>query len=302
MERRVWRDGQIVDQPMISALAHAMQRGSLVFDVLSFHDISTRGRGVCVFRLREHVARLLRSCALVGLRCDYTEDQLVAGTRAAVAATGLRAGLIRLSAFVATVEADLVPRDAPVSVVIAAYDRGDHPKNHVAPGPLRIRVPRETRKAAPNAIPPLAKVAAAYLGPMIARRAALAAGFDEIVLLDHEECVAEAPTANVMVVIDGTLMTPPLGSILDGITRDTILKLARDEGIPAVERPLRYAELITADEAFLTATSYLVAPIASFDRHELRGSGEITTQLKARFIRLIAGDDPHAEEWLTSIQ
>lgn len=278
-----------------------MQRGSLVFDVLSFHDTP---RGIAVFRLREHVARLLRSCAIVGLAAPFSEEQLIAAAREAVAATGLREGLVRMSAFVSTVEADLVPRDNTATVVIAAYDRSDHPKKHVAPGPLRICVPRAMRKAAPTAIPPLAKVAAAYLGPMIARRSALEAGFDEIVLLDHEELVAEAPTANVMVVIDRVLVTPPLGSILDGITRDTILKLAREEGVPAIERPLRYAELITSDEAFLTATSYLVAPIASFDEHVLAmaAPGPITTRLRERFSKVIRGEDAHAEEWLTPIR
>src|SRR5205085_11052376 len=172
------------------------------------------------------------ACSIVGRSIADVEDALIAATRVAVAATGLREGLIRMSAFMPTIEADLVPRPGPASVVIAAYARTDHPKNHVASGPLKIQVPREMRKAAPNAIPPLAKVAAAYLGPMIARRAALAAGFDEIVLLDHQECVAEAPTANVMIVAERTLVTPPLGSILDGITRDTILRLAREERVP----------------------------------------------------------------------
>ena len=300
MDRKVWRDGVIVANPMVSALAHPMQRGSLVFDVLSFHDTP---RGVAIFRLREHVARLLRSCAIVGLESPWPLEQLIDAARSAVEATGLRDGLIRMSAFAPGVEADLVPREATASVVIAAYARDDHPKKHVAKGPLKIRVPKDTRKAAPDAIPPLAKVAAAYLGPMIARRKALADGFDEIVLLDHVGSVAEAPTANVMAVIGGTLVTPPLGTILDGITRDCILTLARDEGVLAVERPLAYEELVSADEAFLTATSYLVAPIASFDERPLRAPapGPITAKLRARFMRLIAGDDARAPEWLTTI-
>ncbi len=299
MDRRVWRDGEIVSEAMVSALAHPMQRGSLVFDVLSFHDTA---RGVAVFRLREHVARLLRSCGIVGLTSRWSEAELCAATLAAVGATGLRDGLIRMQAFVPTVEADLVPRDPAASIVIAAYARDDHPKKHQAKGPLRVAVPKDMRKAAPNAIPPLAKVAAAYLGPMIARRRALENGFDEIVLLDHEGKVAEAPTANVMTVIGGTLVTPPLGAILDGITRDTLLKLADEEGIISVERALSYEELVSADEAFLTATSYLVAPIASFDEHVLSAApGPVTTKLRARFTRLIAGDDPRASEWMTPL-
>lgn len=297
MNRKVWRDGELVTDVTISALAHPMQRGSLVFDVASFHDTP---RGVAVFRLREHAKRLLRSCSIVGLTSPFSLEELIAGTLAAVGATGLREGLIRMQAFVPTIEADLVPRDAKASVVIAAYARTDHPKKHQAPGPLRIAVPRDTRKAAPDAIPPLAKVAAAYLGPMIARRRALESGFDEIVLLDHLGMVAEAPTANVMAVLGGTLVTPPLGTILDGITRDTILTLAREEGVIATERALSYEELLASDEAFLTATSYLVAPIGSIDGRELPG-GPVTAKLKARFARVIAGDDPRAEDWLTPI-
>jgi branched-chain amino acid aminotransferase len=212
----------------------------------------------------------------------------------------LREGLIRMQAFVPTIEADLVPRDNTASIVIAAYARSDHPKKHQAAGALKIAVPKDTRKAAPDAIPPLAKVAAAYLGPMIARRRALESGFDEIVLLDHVGMIAEAPTANVMAVLGGTLVTPPLGTILDGITRDTILTLAREEGIIATERALGYDEFLSSDEAFLTATSYLVAPIGSIDGRALPG-GPVTAKLKDRFTRVIAGDDRRSREWMTPL-
>jgi branched-chain amino acid aminotransferase len=301
MNRPVWRDGQLIDrsEATISALAHPMQRGSLVFDVASFHDTP---RGVAVFRLREHVARFLRSSAIVGLQPAFDEQQLIEGTRAAVAATKLKDGLIRISGVPPDLEADLVPREPHASVVIAAYARDDFPKKHKSPPNLRIRVPSDVRKAAPDAIPPLAKVAASYLGPMIARRRALEEGFDEVVLLDHRGRVAEAPTANVMCVIAGKLVTPPLGSILDGITRNTILELAREEGVPAEERDLSYEELAAADEAFLTATSYLVAPIAAIDEHPKNAPGPLTARLKARFTRVIAGEDARSAEWLLPVE
>ena len=300
MNRPVWRDGQLIEgnEATISALAHPMQRGSLVFDVMSFHDTP---RGVAVFRVREHVARFLRSCGIVGLTPAFDEQQLINATRIAVGATGLRDGLIRISGFPPDLEADLVPREPHASVVIAAYARDDFPKKHKSPPNLRIRVPRDVRKAAPDAIPPLAKVAASYLGPMIARRRALEEGFDEVVLLDHQGNVAEAPTANIMCVIAGTLVTPPLGTILDGITRDTILELAREEGIPTAVRALTYDELAHAEEAFLTATSYLVAPIAAIDSMQKNAPGPITARLKARFTRVIEGVDPQSERWLTTI-
>jgi len=300
MRRPVWRDGKIIpsEEATVSALAHPMQRGSLVFDVVSFHDTP---RGVAVFRLKEHVARFLRSCTIVGHASPFDEAALLDATLEAVRATKLREGLIRLSGFPPDLESDLVPRDPRISVVIAAYARDDHPKKHKAPPELKIRVPREVRKAAPDAIPPLAKVAAAYLGPMIARRRALQEGFDEIVLLDHVGMVAEAPTANVMCVLGGELVTPSLGTILDGITRDTLLELAREEGVPFVERDLSYDELVRAEEAFLTATSYLVAPIAAIDETTKSAPGPITARLKARFTKVIEGEDARSEGWLTPI-
>lgn len=302
MDRLVWRDGELVawESATISTLAHPMQRGALVFDVLSFHDAS---RGVAVFRLREHVERFLRSLTLIGLKSQWGVGDLCAATCQTVAATGLRDGLVRISGFVPTIEADVVPRSTEASVVIAAYARSDFPKKHAAPPCLSIQVPRDVRKAAPDAIPPLAKVSAAYLGPMIARGRALEAGFDEVVLLDRDGHLAEAPTANLFVVRDGALSTPPLGNILDGITRDTLILLAREEGIAVHERHLSYDELLAADEAFITATSYLVAPIASVDGHALRvaAPGPVTARLKARFHRVLGGDDPRATEWLATV-
>lgn len=300
MNRQVWRDGELIDwnEAKVSALAHPMQRGSLVFDVMSFHDTKA---GVAVFRLREHVRRFLRSCSIIGLAPAFDEEALIEATKQTVRATGLRDGLIRISGFPPDLEADLVPRDPHASVVIAAYSRDDLPKNRKAPPTLRIHVPRDTRKAAPDAIPPLAKVAAAYLGPMLARRRALDAGFHEIVMLDHAGNVAEAPTANIMCVIRGELVTPALGTILDGITRDSIVALAMEEGIACTERDMTYAELASCDEAFLTATSYLIAPIEAIDEHEKGAIGVITSRLKARFMKVISGEDSRSAEWLTTV-
>ena len=303
MIRKVWRDGALIawDAATISALAHPMQRGSLVFDVMSFHDTAA---GVGVFRLREHVARFLRSCAIVGLSPRFAAEELIDACRATVADTGLREGLLRISGFFPTLEADLVPCESTASVLVAAYARDELRKHHKPAPCLRVQIPRDVRKAAPDAIPPLAKVAAAYLGPMIARRRALDEGFDEVVLLDHLGNIAEAPTANVMAVIGGTLVTPPLGCILDGITRDAVLTLAREEGVPVVERAITPDELTSADEAFLTATSYLIAPIASFDGVALavEAPGPITARLRARFSRVITGEDARAANWFTMVR
>lgn len=302
--RPIWKDGALVGwtDATVSVLAHAMQRGSLVFDVLSFRATP---RGPALFRLREHVERFLRSAALVGLEIAYAREELERAALHTVAASGLADGLVRFSGYFPNVEADLVPRDARGSVAIAAYGPADVVPAGTAPkkkpSVWRITIPKDVRKAGPEVFPPEAKVAAAYLGPMLARRRALAAGFDEIVLLDREGNVAEGPTDNVFAVVGGTLVTPPLGRILDGITRDSVLALARAEGIAAEERPMTPEELRAADEVFLTATSIPIGPVVAIDGARV-GTGEpgaVTKRIAARFARVEAGGDAAFERWLS---
>jgi branched-chain amino acid aminotransferase len=246
----LWLDGAIVptDGVTVPVMAQALQRGSLVFDFGSFHSGS---RGVSLFRATEHVERFLRSAAFVGLEVGWDVNALVRATREVVAKNALTHGFLRWSVFYAAKEADLVPRDPATRVVVAAQSLQDPPRTTA----IRVAVFDDVRKAPPQVLSPQAKVAAAYLSPMIARRRAVAHGDDEVVLLDIEGHVAEAPTANVFAVIDGTLWTPPTRYVLAGITRDSILTLAREEGIPVREEPLPLDVLRRADEAFLTSTS-----------------------------------------------
>jgi branched-chain amino acid aminotransferase len=298
-ERPVSVDGVIVSasEARISALAHAVQRGSAIFEVVSFHAFEDR---VAIFRLPEHVARLRRSAEIVGLALALDAAALAEAARAVVGKSGLREGLIRFVAAPASLESDLVPTDPRATTVIAAYARDDLPKRPQR-GPLRITIPSDVIKAPPAVLPPLAKVAAAYLGPMIARRRALAVGFDEIVLRDQAGMIAEAPTANAFAVIAGTLVTPPLGTILDGITRDAILAIAREERIPVEERPLPVEAFHAADEAFLSATSFVIAPIGEIDGRALAAPGPITERLRARMMRISSGTDPRSADWSTFV-
>jgi branched-chain amino acid aminotransferase len=216
--------------------------------------------------------------------------------------------LVRWSAFVASVEADVVPRAGTrASVAIAVIE----PEDCVAPGiPLaskpsavRVSIPTGSRKAGPEVFPAQAKVAASYLGPMLAKRAAVGRGFDEVVLLDAAGLVAEAPTANVFVVKDGEIRTPPLDRVLAGITRDSVLTLARLSGIRAQEAHLSREDLLEADEAFLTATSLPIQAIASFDGKALpAGSpGPMTLRIKEALIACERGADPRFANWVVRV-
>jgi branched-chain amino acid aminotransferase len=299
--RPLWLDGEIVpyDLARVSALSHAMHRGSLVFDFSAFHPTP---RGVAVFRLGDHVARFLRSASIVGLEIAHDRAVLEAATLDAVRASGLSEGYLRWSAFIGTFEPDLVPRSMAARVAIAAYEPGDLLALGEAPKAkrttLRVAVFDDARKASAAALPPLAKVAAAYLGPMLARRRAVAAGADEVVLVGDDGFVAEAPTANVFAVVRGTLVTPPLGRILDGITRDSVIAIAHVEGVETREEPLSVAALASADEAFLTASSFPIAPIAAVNGVALSGApGAVTRRLMDRLAATERGADSEFAAW-----
>lgn len=295
---RMWVDGAMIatSDATLPLMAHAAQRGSLVFDVGSFHATS---RGPALFRAREHVARFLRSARLVGLELGRTEDELVEAARTVVAAAGKDDGLVRWSAFFSAREPDLLPRSGSARVAVAAQLYEDPPRTT----PMRIATFDDARKAAPEALDPSVKAAAAYLGPMLAKRRAVAAGAEEVVLLDRDGFVAEAPTANAFAVVSGALWTPPLRYVLAGITRDAVLALARQDGIAVREEPLPAETFAAADEAFLTATSYPIAPIGSVNGRALGGApGPVTQRLIDRVAAVQAGRDAAFARWITYVQ
>jgi branched-chain amino acid aminotransferase len=295
--KTVWLDGELLpnEGASLSLMAHAAQRGSLVFDVGSFHPTP---RGPALFRAQEHVARLLRSARLVGLEVASDDAALVAAARAVVAACEKDEGLVRWSVFFAAREPDFVPRETRARVAVAAQLYEDPPKISA----VRLATFDDARKASPHALDPSIKAAAAYLGPMLARRRAVRAGADEILLLDEDGFVAEAPTANVFAVVSGALWTPPLRYVLAGITRDTTLELARSEGLTVREEPLPLAALADAEEAFLTSTSLPIAPVASLNgRAYPAAPGDVTSRLIRRLTAIQSGRDEAFDRFLTPV-
>jgi branched-chain amino acid aminotransferase len=307
----VWYGGELVrwGDANASLLCHGMQRGALVFDVGALR-LGTAGEPL-LFRPREHIVRFLRSAELIGLDIRWDEGALFEATLQTVRASlkgGHVAGLVRWSAFVPTVEADVVPRAGIRASVCIAVIRPEDTVTGTAAAPprpawVRVTVPSDVRKAGPEVFPPQAKVAASYLGPMLAKRHALATGFDEVVLLDGHGRLAEAPTANVFVVKNGVIATPPVERVLAGITRDTVLAFARAAGATVRETHLSPEDLCDADEAFLTATSLPVQPIASVDGRVLRAGapGPVTAELKSALAACERGADARFPEWAVPV-
>ncbi len=293
----VWLDGELIPKERATAplMGHAIQRGSLVFDVGSFH--ATEG-GPVLFRAHEHVVRFLRSSAIVGLAIAHDEETLVRAAIDVVRASGSTEGLIRWSAFFEADESDLVPRSNHARVAVAAMALQDPPRAT----PIKIAIYDDARKAPSDVLSPHAKAAAAYLGPMLHRRRAIADGHDDVVLLDRDGNIAEGPIANAFAVVGGAVWTPPIDRVLPGITRDAVLAIARAEGIPVREEPLPRATFESADEAFLSATSLPIASIGSINGRALKNApGPITQRLRKILEAALHGRDDRFRSWLRTL-
>ena len=305
--RQIWIDGELVpwEKATVHVLSHSLQRGSLIFDYMSVYETP---RGPAVFRMREHVARLLHSAELVGL-------PLALGTRAIEAAilTTVRANpgasAVKVSAYLPSIEVDVVPLDPHVTVAIAAYDpqadiNAGKPSKPHRPATLKIWIEKAVKNRREDIVPPQAKVSGNYTSPMQAKWNARRAGYDEILLVDEDGYVAEGPTTNVFLVdAQGVLATPPDEKVLHGVTRSSILELARAEGLVAQERKIRPEALARADEVFLTGTTAGVWPVESVDGEKIaRGApGPVSARLAARFRVVTRGEDPSFVHWLTPV-
>ena len=307
VDRRIWLDGSLVswDTATVHVLSHSLQRGSLVFDYLSVHETP---RGPAIFRLPEHLERFFRSVALVGLPLAYDFEALRAASIETVAANP-GANALKISAYLPSIEVDVVPMDERVSVAIAAYHGGrDIVARKASPRafPATVKLKLEhTRRRVEAHLPPHAKAAANYLGPMMAKWAARREGYDEVVLIDETGHLAEGPTTNVFLVdARGVVRTPPLDRVLAGVTRGSVLELAKHEGIPTSEDPIRPEALFEAPEVFLAGTSAGVWPVASIDGR-LVGEGAlgpISARLKHRLDAVTEGRDRDFEHWLTFVR
>ena len=303
--RKIWIDGELVpwEQASVHVLSHSLQRGSLVFDYMSVHETP---RGPAVFRLREHVLRFLVSVELVGLPLARGREEIEAAILATVRANpGARA--VKVCAYLPSIEVDVVPMDERVALAIAAYDpKADvidrNPGRWVSRATIRLWVEKDRRNRRKDILAPQAKVAANYTSPMAAKWAARRAGYDEIVLVDEDGFVAETPTANLFWVDRaGGLRTAPDERVLLGVTRQSLLEIAKHEGIDVAQALVRPEELAVQPEVFLSGTTAGVLPVESIDGRPVGEGrpGALTLRLGERLREIQGGRDPAFAHWLT---
>jgi branched-chain amino acid aminotransferase len=306
--RRIWLDGELVpwERATVHVLCHSLQRGSLIFDYMSVYATA---RGPAVFRVRDHVDRLLESAGLVGLPLGMSGEQICeAILRTIVANPGATA--VKVSAFIPSVEIDVVPDDDRVSVAIAAYDpdvdiAGRDPGEPRKRPELRLWIEKERRNRRHDILDPRAKAAANYVSSMAAKWAARRRDYDDVLFIDEEGCIAEGPTTNVFFFdASGTLRTPSDRHVLLGVTRRSIIDLAKHEGLEVCEEAIEPGALLEASEVFLTGTTSEITPVIEIDDRPIGdgATGPQTAALRERFEKITHGGDPDFDHWLTYVE
>ena len=299
----IWRDGEFVawQDANVHVLSHSMQFGSSAFEGIRCYSTS---RGPAIFRLEDHLTRLLNSCKIYRMEVPYTIDELVAASCELVEKNGMDACYIRPMVLRGYGAAGMVPFDSPVSVVLPCWPWGSYLGDAAMENGADACVSSWNR-VAPNTLPAAAKMAGNYLSGQLIKMEALANGYDEAIALSPDGMVSEGSGQNVFVVHRGAIITTPSnGTLLPGITRDSIIILARELGIEVREVAVQRELLYTADEIFLTGTASEVTPVRSVDKITVGAGrmGDVTRRIQRTFMDIVQGKAEDTHGWLTHVR
>ena len=297
---KIWLDGKLVnwDDAKVHVLTHALHYGVGVFEGIRAYKTAD-GRSA-VFRLREHMQRLYDSAHIVLMEIPYPIERLHEACLETLRANKQAEGYIRPLAFFGYGSMG-VGAINPVQVSIASWPWGAYLSDEGLKKGIRAKVSSFTRLHV-NVNMVRAKVSGQYVNSFLANREATLAGYEEAILLDTEGYVAEGSGENIYIVKDGILITPPLSSpVLAGITRDSVLRIARDQGIPVLEQKFTRDTMYLADELFMTGTAAEVTPVREVDNRRIgRGEpGPVTKKIQDTYFRAVHGEEQRYKEWLT---
>jgi branched-chain amino acid aminotransferase len=298
---KIWMDGELVpwDEARVHVLTHSLHYGSGVFEGIRTYAAAD---GPAVFRLTDHIQRLLDSAKLIVMTIPWTRAQLVDACKLTVRESGLDSCYIRPIAYLGYGEIGLNPLPCEVNVAIAVWPWGSYLGEESLEAGVRMKV-SSWRRMDPNINPVAAKGTGIYINSSLAKIEAVQSGYDEAILLNTQGFVAECTGENLFIVKDGAVITPPLSSgALGGITRDSVMTIARDLGYPVREDQLLRHDLYLADEAFLTGTAAEVVPIRSVDDREIGNRGEITRTLQETYFAAVRGEVEQYKDWLEYVR
>ncbi len=293
----IWHSGKFVpwDEAQVHVLSHGLHYGTGVFEGVRCYDGE---HGPAIFRHKEHLERFSQSAQIYHLDLPFTEEEIGEATRELIRKNGLRDCYIRPLAFRGYGEMGLYAKSGPVELIIAAWHWGAYLGEEGVKHGIRAKVSSWRRVSGAGLIPH-AKASGQYLNSILAKTESANAGYEEAILLDERGFVCEGSGENIFVVKDGKVATPPqIASILDGITRKSVMQILEDRGYTCVERDLARSELYTADEVFMCGTAAEIVPVREIDDHPLGEPGEVTRMVQAKFNDAIYGRAPEYSEWL----
>ncbi len=299
----IWMNGEFVawEDAKVHVLTHGLHYGTGVFDSMRCYETEI---GPAVFRNTDHLDRLLKSAELYYMPVPYSVEELRAATLELVARNGLRSCYIRPLVNRGYGTMGLNPLDATVDVTIACWEWGTYLGEEGMRDGVRAMV-SSWRRISPDSLIPHAKASGQYLNNVLAKVESVKAGYQESILLDDQGHVSEGTGENIYIVREGEIITPGHhNSILDGITRRSIIQIAQDLGYPVVERDIARAELYLADEVFMSGTAAELVPVREVDNHEIGTGrpGEITRVLQKEFDDAVHGRSERYREWLDVVQ
>jgi branched-chain amino acid aminotransferase len=301
--KKIWLDGQLIDWD--AANVHVMTH-SLHYGLAAFEGIRAYQRadgGTYVFRLHEHIDRLFDSCKMCLLKPEYTREQVIRVCGELLRANGMTEGYLRPMVYVGEGAMGIYAPNNPVRTAVIAWKWGAYLGEEALKNGIRAKISSFARHHI-NVSLAKAKMTGQYTNSVLAKREAKLGGYDEAILLDSNGYVSEGSGENIFVVRKGVITTPDLScSILEGITRDTVITLARELGMTVVEGRLTRDQLWLADEVFFTGTAAEVTPVREVDNRTVGDGtvGPLTKRIQQRFFEVVRGSDTSHPEWLTKV-
>ena len=300
---KIWFNGKFVpwSQATVHVLTHTLHYGLGVFEgIRAYNCVNDKP---AIFRLKEHVDRLFTSAQIAQIKIPYTKDEVKDAILKLLIVNNLNEAYIRPIAFVGDGKMGIHPGENPIHLAIAAYPWGAYLGDDGVTKGIRAKISSYTRMYV-NSFMTKAKICGNYVNSVMAKVEVTSLGFDEALMLDTEGYVAEGSGENIFIVRNGILKTPPLTSILEGITRNSTIELARDEGIQIDVTRFTRDELYISDEAFLTGTAAELTPIREVDLRTIGNGkpGEITKRLQSRFFDVVRGKDSKFIKWLEFVE
>jgi branched-chain amino acid aminotransferase len=298
---KIWKDGELIDwrDATVHVLTHTLHYGMGVFEGVRAYKTE---QGTAIFRLREHTERLFNSAKIFQLQIPFERDTVAQAQLQVVRENKLESCYIRPLVWIGDEKLGISAKGNRTHIAIAAWAWGAYLGEDGLNKGIRVKTSSFTRHHV-NVSLVRAKACGYYINSILANQEALADGYDEALLLDTEGYVSEGSGENVFIVKNGKIYTPDLASCLDGITRDSVVTLARDLGIEVIEKRITRDEVYCADEAFFTGTAAEVTPIRELDNRTIGDGkrGPVTTRLQALFFDVVAGRAPQYRHWLTLV-